>query len=229
MEIDPIVDAAALDKSVRKSIVDQGLHKIKSQGEELWKWRVICGIYTLLFEHYDRLIDANIRSFPQHTIAYHTRCLLELMVWTEFAIQSDDNIKSIHADSLNDSMNLLIKLKQFSENPITPFTIDFKTSEDHLKELATKEGLENPTKKFLDIKEFCSNKGLLEFYLTNNKILSKVVHPTGFSIVGMTNTTNEAAITQAIVREGCRWYAASVRVLSIMFDLEITLQSDSTI
>lgn len=229
MEIDPIVDAAALDKAVRKPIVQQGLHKIKIDGEELYKWRVICGILKLLFEHYDRLIDAKTRSFPQHTIAYHARCLLELVVWTKFALESDDNIKKIDADSLNDSKDLLNKLKDFSTKSGKPFNLNFNTYDERLMELAKKEGYEAPTKEYLSLRKVASDVGLLLYYESNNKFLSKIVHPTAFSIVGLANDSDEASITLEIVKAGCNWYATSVKALALMFDLEITWQSDSTI
>lgn len=225
MEIDSVIDAASLSKAVRQPVCDRIDEKCKNP-DELWKWRVISGLFVLSFEHYDGLIDANKRNLSLSTIAFHARSLLELFVWTRYALDSDENIKRIHADSLNDAKDIAAKMAEVANRSDGKFAFDEAAALNKLRNLANTEGHAEPTKKFIRLNQLPIEDVIISYYESENKILSKLAHPCGLTIVGMVGESTEEEIKPMIVKAGCRWFSTVVKALAPMIDLEVTWQPE---
>jgi hypothetical protein len=221
-QIDPITDAALLSDAVRKPIYDLSLELKNSSENELWRKRVIFGIITLAHEHYDCLIDANKRNLPIQTSAYHSRSLLELFVWAGYCLESDDNIKRLHQDALHDGKDLVEMLIKVAENSNKTYEFDSKLANERLNKLAEKEGHPEPTKDFLRLNGLKLDKKTLFYYTSENKFLSKLAHPCGFTIVGMINEETSKMIKSQILKAGCMWYSMIIKGLAVLIDLENT-------
>jgi len=221
-QINLVADAALLSDAVRKPIYDQALELKKLPQNKLWKRRVIFGIITLAHEHYDCLIDANKRNLPIQTSAYHSRSLLELFIWAKYCLESDDNIKRLHEDALRDGKDIVERLIKVAENSNGTYEFDSKLANERLNKLAEKEGHPEPTKDFLRLNESILDKQTYFYYTSANKILSKLAHPCGLTIVGMVNEDTSRKIQAEILKSGCGWYSAIVKGLSCLIDLEIT-------
>jgi hypothetical protein len=227
MEKDPIIDAAALSRAIKKPMYERSIHKGNISEGELWKWRTLFGLVILAIQHYDGLMDANSRVLPLSTLAYHARCLLELVIWTKYALESDENIKLIDADALNDSMDLLLKLNEFANFFDNSFKLKTEEAKINLHKFAEKEGHKEPTKKYLRIKDLLKDDSWRFWYDVRMKLLSKLVHPCGFTIVGMDNEKIEKDLRPILVKEACRWFATVIKAVAPLVDLEITWKSES--
>jgi hypothetical protein len=140
LQVDPVIDAASLSDAVREPIYKRALELEKLPADELWKGRVIFGIFAQAHEHYDCLIDANKRNLPLQAFAYHARSLLELFIWAKYCLESDGNIKRLHEDALRDLKDIVDRLCKVAEGSNGTYEFDSKLANERLNELAANEG-----------------------------------------------------------------------------------------
>lgn len=214
-----ISDADALNKAVRQTVHDQLINKLKNP-DELWKWRVVGGLFCLTFEHYDSMIDAYERNRPISTLAFHARSLLELFVWTKYALGSDENIRLIDEDALKNAKDIADLLQNRSVN------FDVESANKKLVKLAKSSGYQEPSRKYLRTDKLPVEQEVTEYYLAANKILSKLAHPSGFTIVGLVGESGESEIMPIIVQDACNWFIVIIKALAALSEIEITRKPD---
>lgn len=215
MDTSLISDANALNKAVRQTVHDQLINKLKNH-DELWKWRVVGGLFSLTFEHYDAMMDAYKRNRPISTLAFHARSLLELFVWTKYALDSDENIRLIDEDALKNAKDIADILQKKS------FDFDLKSANEKLTNLARSSGYQEPSKKYLRTDKLPVEQEVTEYYLAANKVLSKLAHPSGFTIVGLVDGSGESEIMPVIVQDACNWFIVIIKALAALSEIETT-------
>jgi hypothetical protein len=219
MDTSLISDANALNKAVRQTVHDQLINKLKNP-DELWKWRVVGGLFSLTFEHYDAMMDAYKRNRPISTLAFHARSLLELFVWTKYALDSDENIRRIDKDSLMNAKNIAVTLKKRSVE------FDVEIAEARLANLTQLAGYQELSGSYLRTDQLPVEKEVTEYYKASNKMLSKLAHPSGFTIVGLIDESGESAIAPVIVQDACNWFIVIIKALAALSEIEITRKPD---
>jgi hypothetical protein len=186
----------------------------------LWKWRVIGGLFSLTFEHYDAMMDAYKRNRPISTLAFHARSLLELLVWTKYALDSDENIRLIDEDALNNAKDIADLLQSKSVD------FDVKSANEKLVNLAKSSGYKELSRKYQRTDKLPVKQEVTEYYLAANKILSKLAHPSGFTIVGLVGESGESEIVPVIVQDACNWFIVIIKALAALSEIEITRRPD---
>jgi hypothetical protein len=118
----------------------------------------------------------------EHTLmAWSCRNLLELAIFTKFALCSRRNADEFAADRLIDGLQIGTSLKKLALhlNPdLTASTFD--TLIDRFAKQMSDEGITRT--KYLSTRQLAEQVGMLEEYDTMNKLCSKFVHPTAWSL-----------------------------------------------
>ncbi|MGI9074504.1 MAG: hypothetical protein ACR2JB_25035 [Bryobacteraceae bacterium] len=115
-------------------------------------------------------------------LAWACRNLLELRIYTRYALQSSQNCKDFADDMWVDAIQIFEALKgwiQVSDPGIVTPILD-ETIADFRNE-KRRRGISR--KKYLDVRTISENVGLRQEFTYMNKVLSKLVHPTAFSVL----------------------------------------------
>lgn len=112
------------------------------------------------------------RRGPLDYVAWITRNLLELRIWTEYCGRSMQDSDDFICDALRDLVDLNRKVGGASGEALA----ELESAKKFI-------GNARPHHRFRLVSEAATDIGLKDFYEKNNKVLSKYVHPTAMSIV----------------------------------------------
>jgi hypothetical protein len=134
--------------------------------------------FQIIFE----LMDATVSN-------YHQRNLLELAVFTKYVLMSEANARRFAEDRLIDGCNIITSLRtlEFHINPNS----DTKLLDDALVRMQAQMAAENVTAtKYLAVGSLAEIVGMKEEYACMNRVCSKLVHPTAWSILAVNKGDN---------------------------------------
>ena len=118
----------------------------------------------------------------QILLAWSCRNLLELAIFTKFVIASKANADEFAADRLIDGVQIANSLKKL-ERHLNP-SLTTSTFDSVIQRFTLQMNLDRVTRtKFLSIRDLASQVGMLEEFETMNKVCSKFVHPTSWSLL----------------------------------------------
>jgi hypothetical protein len=117
----------------------------------------------------------------QTLMAWSCRNLLELAIFTKFALSSKANADEFAADRLIDGLQIGTSLKKL-ELYLNPQQVGSALDAviDQFKKQMSDEGITRT--KFHTVKELAKQVEMLDEYETINKVCSKFVHPTAWSL-----------------------------------------------
>jgi hypothetical protein len=151
------------------------------------------------FEIVRELVDAGLTNYQElrrgflesnyPLLAWACRNLLELTIFLKFALLSGDNARRFGDDRLVDGSELVRALRDLELH------YDPKAStvvlDDALREMQTQMTAENVTaNKHLEVRKLAETVGLKEDYASVNRVCSKLVHPTSWSVLAMNKGRN---------------------------------------
>lgn len=224
MEDDAVNKANKVYKAIYKAVYEQAIAKQEREPEHLYKWQVIFGLIALNSGHYADLIHAwnSASKTNVSAIAFHARSILEIMLWSDYAAKSDENIRRIHCDSFNDLHDLFICFKESLKGGTDIFDPDLAIEELNVQKKKYGYSSFGP---YLRVGQLSVNKELSEFYHANMKWLSKLAHPTGMSIIGFGDGEVGQKLKPVIVEHACKWFIRNVSVLLPIVDIELEYKS----
>lgn len=144
------------------------------------------------FEIVRELIDSALRNFKElrrgqvddnlNLTAWATRNLLELTIFTKFVLKSEANARRFGDDRLVDGCELIIALRDlerfYDPNSPTP------SLDDALKRMGAQKTAEKVTAvRHLDSSALAKEVGMEQEFRSVNRVSSKLVHPTGWSVL----------------------------------------------
>ena len=151
--------------------------------------------FQIIFE----LMDATVSNYHQlrigynddnnHLLAWACRNLLELAVFTKYVLMSEANARRFAEDRLIDGCNIISSLRtlEFHINPNS----DTKLLDDALVRMQAQMAAENVTAtKYLAVGSLAEIVGMKEEYACMNRVCSKLVHPTAWSILAVNKGDN---------------------------------------
>ena len=151
------------------------------------------------FEIVRELVDASLTNYQElrrgfvegnnPLLAWACRNLLELTIFLKFVLLSGDNARRFGDDWLVDGAELVRALRDLELH------YDPKASgvvlDDALDQLQRQMTVENVTaSKHLEVRKLAEIVGLKEDYASVNRVCSKLVHPTSWSVLAMNKGTN---------------------------------------
>jgi hypothetical protein len=161
-------------------------------------------VHSLLLRT-DEQLERLLGSFEEACLpllAYATRNLLELLIWTAYVLKSNENTSRFAQDWLLDAIGLLEGLEgwHLAHGGVpSELTSTTKTLED-LRTQRTGWGLDNA--RYLRVAEVARDLGLQEEYDNLFKVYSKIVHPTSWSILGMEKKLDPEGIKRLLLFRG---------------------------
>jgi hypothetical protein len=123
-------------------------------------------------------------------LSWGCRGLLELRVFTRYSLLSGENARAFAADRLLDGYDIaryLAELEHFHDSGAETKVLDEWAS--GLEARMKSEGVHRRAP--LRAGDIAKSVGLAEEYKTMNKVCSKLVHPTGWSVMAMKVGTND--------------------------------------
>ena len=151
------------------------------------------------FEVVRELVDASLTNYQElrrgfmesnyPLLAWACRNLLELTIFIKFVLLSGENARRFGDDRLVDGSELVRALRDLELH------YDPKAStvalDDVLNQMQTQMNAESVTaSKHLEVRKLAEMVGLKEDYASVNRVCSKLVHPTSWSVLAMNKGTN---------------------------------------
>jgi len=154
--------------------------------------------YTF-FEAVRELLDAALTNYGQlrlgyvdsnfHLIAWACRNLLELLVFTKYVLNSKANADRFAHDRLIDGREIIASLRDL-ELHCDP-KADTSILDGWLASMEAQKTAEGVTaRRFLATGDLAKDVDMREDYAAMNKVCSKLVHPTAWSVLAMNKGTN---------------------------------------
>ena len=175
---------------------------------------------TWFFQIVFELIDATLSNYDQlkigyndnnsHLLAWACRNLLELAIFTKYVLISEANARRFADDRLIDGCNIITALRTL-ELHINPNS-DTTLLDDALARMQAQMTAEGVTaKRYLDAGSLSETVGMKEDYACMNRVCSKLVHPTAWSVLAVNKGENAFSQSRPIfftcgVQYGCDLY-----------------------
>jgi len=118
---------------------------------------------------------------PLNAVAWISRNLIELAIWTIYCVESPENAKRFSDDCARDATDILSKVpKGMSKDP----DFDFKAARDEIVQRAEAKGAEGLIGPFERVaKAAAETLSHSEQFFWMNKVLSKFAHPTALWVM----------------------------------------------
>lgn len=155
--------------------------------------------HYLFFEVVRELVDASLTNYEElrcgflepnyPLLAWACRNLLELTIFLKFALLSGENARRFGDDRLVDGVELLTALRNLELH----YDAQASTAvlDDALDRMRAQMTAENVTAdRHLQVRDLAEAVGLKEDYTSVNRVCSKLVHPTSWSVLAMNKGTN---------------------------------------
>jgi hypothetical protein len=115
--------------------------------------------------------------------AWNSRNLLELWVWLKYCATSQENARRFYEDALRDMQGLTDALSKL--HALQGILNEFEASARvKIAGVRDKLGLDSLDSDYTHVAEAAKAVGLGDFFVSNNKLLSKFAHPTGGPCAG---------------------------------------------
>lgn len=174
--------------------------------------------FQIIFE----LMDATLSNYHQLKMGYNEnnspllawacRNLLELAIFTKYVLISEANARRFADDRLIDGCDIITALRAL-ELHLEPQS-DTKLLDDALAKMQAQMAAEGVTaKKYLATSALADIVGMKEDYASMNRVCSKLVHPTAWSVLAMNKGDNSFSQSREIFLQcgaqyGCDVYLA---------------------
>ena len=131
-------------------------------------------------------LDEAYKAGRLSTIAWSSRNLLELAMWSAHCSKSENNAKQFLLDAARDASDVLdVPDGVFSD------TFSFKGVRDQFLETAKEDGFETFDESFTRVAQVAKQLGQEVTFRHYNKLLSKFAHPTALSVVNSGRESTE--------------------------------------
>ena len=144
-------------------------------------------------------------------VAWNARNFLELWIWVQFCCVSENNAKRFRDDTERDFYGLMKAFGKMAQLATGIEDARFTGTLEKLKDLGKAHGIENLGDDFKRVSEAADELGHKEFFLLNNKFLSKLAHPTAFVVHSSGSMKSEEDVRDMIFVDGAKYAIDSMR------------------
>lgn len=179
--------------------------------ESGWFFQIVFELIDAALSNY-RQLRAGYNEDNNQLLAWACRNLLELAIFTKYVVISEANARRFADDRLIDGCDIITSLRAL-ELHIDPQS-DTRLLDDALSRMQAQMAAEGVTaKRHLATAELADLVGMREDYVCMNRVCSKAVHPTAWSVLAMNKGENCFSQSRPIffssgVRYGCDLYLA---------------------
>ena len=191
-------------------VVDQAFAQIREFGiylrdqdtKTLWFLNLLICILNSTLREYQHL-KIGYRKYTG-LLARACRNLLELDIYAQYVLISEANAKRFIGDRLIDGIDIFESFKTW----ITRLDPQVSTPEldDTIRRAHEQKVTEGVTsKKHLKTRELADEVGMTDEYVDMNKVCSKLVHPTAWSVLAMTDEGELGLLRPILFNTGVRY------------------------
>ncbi len=187
-------------------------NSLKSVDEKnAWFFQIVFELIDATLSNYDQL-KIGYNDNNSHMTAWACRNLLELVIFAKYVLISEANARRFAQDRLIDGCDIITSLRTL-ELHIAPNS-DVKLLDDALVRMQAQMIAEGVTaKKYLSTGQLAETVGMKEDYACMNRVCSKLVHPTAWSVLAVNKGENAFSQSRSIlftcgVQYGCDLYLA---------------------
>jgi len=174
--------------------------------DAIWFVNVLTALLRGLIIEYKRLNLGYQQS--ARLMAWACRNLMEISIYTEYALKSEGNARELMEDMLMDTLDIFTSFKKwFSALEPSMLTPELDAVVESFQETKHEAGISRKT--YRTTRELA---GILERepdYLHANKVTSKLIHPTAWSLLSLNLDKNDAVMRPYIYQAGSKYYAES--------------------
>jgi hypothetical protein len=191
-------------------VVDAAFDQIKvfgvsiqeQEAEPMWFSNLlICFLNSCLREYRHLKIG---REKYTGLLAWACRNLLELNIFTQYALISEANARRFIGDRLIDGIGIFTSLKEwyltFNPGAVTP---ELDETIRIAREQLLAEGIE--AGRYLSTRDLAAAVGLENDYAHINRVCSKLVHPTAWSVLAMNDEGELGQLKPILFNTGARY------------------------
>lgn len=159
-----------------------GTFLLESDAENRWFAPLLVHLIQNTIREYQHLKIGYAKSLP--FLVWGCRNMLELNIITQHVLKSERNAKDFIDDRLNDALQFFESFKTWSEfaDPGSKAPALDETISGIRKEIE-KDGVTRTS--YLKIRDLADGLGLAKEYAHLNKVTSKLIHPTAWSVLSM--------------------------------------------
>jgi hypothetical protein len=186
---------------------------------ERWYRDLLACILIRCRTHFTHLSIAFQQPYQLEYIAWASRNLLELAIWAKYAITTKENAKRLNSDQANDLEDLLKGVVALAQK-YTPQHQELDALKEQsawIKDLKDEYGMDENDKR-LNVGKVAVELGMGGLFYNLNPLLSKLVHPTAFSINLDLDGPREEQLRRMFLQIGQGATEDALRELTSYFD-----------
>jgi len=148
-------------------------------------------------------------------LAWRSRNLLELSIWSHFLAKGRKNARQLYEDAGRDADDLLTVFEKWGQNhgETAEWFELIATAKTDLTNRAAADDIAGLNRRYMRVDKAAEECGLADNYKVMSKVLSKVVHPTAFLILVINDDTQIAQQRELLYGFGCLFFGAAFVVL----------------
>jgi hypothetical protein len=192
------------------TLTDQSFAEIREFGislqnrepEEMWFANLITALLNSTLREYNHL-KIGLRK-DTGLLAWACRNLLELYIFTQFVLISEENARRFIGDRLVDGIQIFESFRKW--HLMIDAGADTSPEEETVRLARAQMTTEGMTEeKFLETRKLAAVVGMEDEYAHFNKVCSKLVHPTAWSVLAMNNEGELANLAPILFFVGARY------------------------
>jgi len=197
------VSGKALDEA--RDFHDWMLRQHEDQ-DTIWFVNVLTALLRGLIIEYQQLNTGYQRSV--RLMAWACRNLMEISIYTEYALRSEENAHELIEDVLMDTLDVFSSFKKWftALEPAMP-TPELDAVLKSFQETKTDVGINRKTyRRTQDLARVLDRE---PDYLHANKVSSKLIHPTAWSLLSLDLDKEDALMRPYIYKAGSKYFGVS--------------------
>jgi hypothetical protein len=155
-------------------------------------------------------LDGARRRGRMPTLAYTSRCLLELSIWTEYCCASEENAKRFRDDTVRDFYGMSKAFMDIDRQRTGADDAELTALLDRLTDFVKTQGLEKLDDDFKRVSQAARELGKHAIFLNYNKLLSKLAHPSAWMVHSAKTLKADKSYRNEIFDVGARFGLQSV-------------------
>ena len=172
----------------------------------IWFVNVLTALLRGLIVEYEQLNLGYKQS--ARLMAWACRNLMEISIYTEYALNSEENAHELIEDMFMDTLDVFTSFKNWFSalEPSMP-TPELDAVLQSFQETKKEVGINR--RKYRTTRELASILGREPDYLHANKIASKLIHPTAWSLLSLDLDEEDAVMRPYLYQAGSKYFAES--------------------
>jgi len=209
----PILESENIKKSGRwEKLNDSIINLAQNKNNiEIWNIAVFERLAYYNFKEYLKLKKAFEEKEDISLICFHTRNLLEILIWIFYCSKDVNNAHKFYKDGAYDFEDIIKSLKKWEnvvEKKESLYEL-YQEAHNDLKNKAKEIGIGLGEETYTRVQAASKEIKLFEFYSVANKILSKHIHPTAYQIIFLQDNEETGKLKEAFFSMGCQFFIGS--------------------